>query len=123
MGSSPSMSLRSRNDVLEQLSRSHLVHAQEASSASAGAANAAFQAGYCALMASLSPDEVSSFADHPNATAAVMGAQRLHLVVDDLDMARDGASDYYSPAARSDREVKLQVDWARRARAAAGWPE
>jgi len=121
MDSSTAMKFRPRDDVLEQLSRSHLADAVQASSADACAANAAFQAGYFALMASLSPDEVGSFDDHPNTEAAALGAQRLQLSSDDVDAAREGAADYYSPAARADRRVQRLLEWAGRVRAAAGW--
>ena len=53
MDSSPVMNRPSPNDVLEQQSRSHLAHVLDASSSGAGAVAAAYQAGYCALMASL----------------------------------------------------------------------
>lgn len=123
MDSSTATYPQSRDAVLEKLSRTHLADALQASCADAGAAGAAFQAGYFALMASLSPDEVGSFMDHPNVEAAVLGAQRLQLTPDDLDIAQEDAANYYSPAARSDDDVRRQVEWARRVRAAAGWPE
>lgn len=123
MDSSDETNCQARDVVLEQLSRSHLADALQASVADASAANAAFQSGYFALMASLSPDEGGSFEDHPNVEAAVLGAQRLGLKPDDLNSAREDAAGYYSPTLRSDDEVRRQLEWARRARAAAGWPE
>ncbi len=123
MVSSAEVNFRSRDNVLEELSRSHLVDALQASSADAGAANAAFQAGYFALISSLSQDEVGSYQDHPNVEAAILGARRLGLTPDDLEMAGKDAADYYSPAARSDQDFRRQLEWARRARVAAGWAE
>lgn len=123
MDSSTSMSSQSRDAVLERLSRSHLSDAMQAPSGDLGASQAAYQAGYFALMSSLSPEEVGSFLDHPNVEAAALGAQRLGLSQGDLDTAREDATGYYSPAARSLQEVRRQMEWARRARAAAGWAE
>lgn len=123
MVSSAATNFQPRDAVLEKLSRTHLADALQASSANADAAGAAFQAGYFALMSSLSPDELGAFMDHPNVEAAVLGAQRLQLTPDDLAIAREDAANYYSPAAWSDVDVRRQVEWARRTRAAAGWPE
>lgn len=123
MDSSTATNLQSRDAVLEKLSRTHLADALQAPSANAGATGAAFQAGYFALMSSLSADEVGAFMDHPNVEAAVLGAHRLQLTTDDLAIAREGAVNYYSPEAQSDHDVRRQVEWARRVRAAAGWPE
>lgn len=110
-----------RSEVLERHSRSQLARALQATSGDAASVNAAFQAGYIALMSALSVPEVASYGDHPNRNAASLGAQRLQLSPEDRSLAQDGASTYYSPAPRSTSELKQHVRWARRVRAAAHW--
>ncbi|OWQ93661.1 hypothetical protein CDN99_04170 [Roseateles aquatilis] len=110
-----------RSEALERQSCSLLGRALQATSGDAVSVNAAYQAGYIALMSALSVSEVGSYSDHPNKTAAALGAQRLRLSPEDQLLARDGASTYYSPATRSTSELKQHVGWARRARAAADW--
>lgn len=110
-----------RNASLEQQSSSHLSRALQATSADTGAVNAAFMAAYCALLASLSPDEVHAIADHPDPYAAGLGAKRLSLGSDDQLNAEEGAAAYYSPVPPSEVTLRRQIALARRARVAAGW--
>jgi hypothetical protein len=110
------MQALSRNEALEHQSREHLQFALDS-----GQTDAAYQAGYFALMSALSTDEVSTFADHPSAAAAALGAERLQLQRDDCVLAEEGAAGYYSPKPASGQPLSAHVAWARRARAAAGW--
>jgi len=121
MVTSPAIDAPTRNASLEQQSSSHLSRALQATSADTGAVNAAFMAAYCALLASLSPDEVRAIADHPDPHAARVGAKRLSLAVDDQVSAEEGAATYYSPEPQTDVTLRRQIALARRARVAAGW--
>jgi hypothetical protein len=121
MRSSTGPSHPTRVEVLERHSRSYLARALEATSGDAVSVNAAYLAGYTALMSTLSLEEMRSYSDHPNSAAAALGAQRLQLGPEDQLLAQHGASTYYSPATRSTSELKQQVAWALRVRAAVRW--
>ena len=115
-----SMDAPSRTAALDRQSRDHLRLAQEASPGDLTAVSAAYQAGYFALVTTLSTAEMSAFGDHPNAKAAARAAQRLQLSLADQALAETGAATYYLPHA----DVALLDDyvaWAGRVRAAAGW--
>ena len=116
MSAPSSISPPSRADSLDRQSQDHMALAQRSLSP-----QAAYQSGYCALIASIAAAELRAFADHPNVGAAVLGAERLELSAEDQALARDGAEMYYSPTQQSVFDLHRTVDWARRVRAAAGW--
>lgn len=115
------MDTPSRLAALDRQSRDHLRHAQEAAAGSLTAAGAAYQAGYFALVSTLSTNELSGFGDHPNAKAAAVAAQRLQLPPADQALAETGAATYYAPDADVAAVLDDYVAWARRVRVAAGW--
>ena len=106
---------------LNRQSRDYLRLALEAPPGDATAAGAAYQAGYFALVSTLSTDELRGFGDHPNAKAATLGAQRLRLPLADQALAETGAATYYAPDADVAAVLDDYVAWARRVRVAAGW--
>jgi hypothetical protein len=105
-----------RAESLDRQSQDHMAHAQRSLSP-----HAAYQSGYCALIATIAPAELRAFDDHPNVDAAALAAHRLKLSTEDQELARDGAEMYYSPTQRSAFDLHRTVEWARRVRAAAGW--
>ena len=107
--------------ALDRQSRDHLRFAQEAAPGDLTAVGAAYQAGYFALVSTLSTDEMSAFDDHPNAKAAAVAAQRLQLPLADQALAEAGAATYYAPHADMALILDDYVGWAQRVRAAAGW--
>lgn len=111
----------SRIEALDRQSRDYLRLALESTPASQTAAGAAYQAGYHALMAALTPDEVAAVADHPSASVATLAAGRLQLSAGDQALATEGAAGYYSPAQDMGQPLADQIAWARRVRVAARW--
>jgi len=114
--------LQDRLKVLERHSAAHLAAALRAPSGDVCAPRDAYQAGYVALMSTLSEEEVRSIADHPNPDAAVRATDRLGLSSEDREHAAAGAASYYSPETSMERPLSEQIEWARRVRTAAGWP-
>lgn len=115
------MYLPSRIEALDRQSRDYLRLALESTPASHTAAGAAYQAGYLALMAALTYEEVAAVADHPSASAASLAARRLQLLAEDRALAAEGAAGYYSPLLVTSRSLAQQIAWARRVRVAAHW--
>jgi hypothetical protein len=111
----------SRTEALDRQSRDYMQQALDSASAELTAVGAAYQAGYLALMAALTADEVASVADHPSASAAELAARRLQLPAGDQALAAQGAAGYYAPAQGMGQPLADQVAWARRVRVAAHW--
>lgn len=111
----------SRLEALDRQSQDYLRMAIDSASADAGAAGAAYQAGYFALMSALSTEEVVLFVDHPSAGAASLAAKRLQLSTEDRAVAEQGAANYYAPQSERGSPLHDRIAWARRVRAAAHW--
>ena len=88
-----------------------------------GGTSNAFQAGYIALLSALEPAELSRLDDHPNPGAARLGAERLGLAGGDCSFAEHVATCYYAPNLSALVPLSVCLDWARRVRRAAGWPD
>lgn len=97
-------------------------HLRDALAASVGSpAQAFFQAGYLALLASLSAEEVKSFQDQPNAGAVALAASRISLSLTDQALGEHGARSYYSEDRSEFGSIDTWSAWAIRARRAVGW--
>jgi len=86
-------------------------------------AQAFFQAGYVALLATLSADEVKTFPDQPNAAAVALAAGRVPLALTDQALAERGVRTYYSPDPLGFGSAEEWSAWAARARQAVGWDD
>lgn len=114
----PQVDEDARHTALKRQSDDHL---QFAFRGGPSAATAAFQAGYCALLSTLSAAELAAFPDHPNATAAALSAERLQLTSTEQVQAQLGACGYYAADQASFGSVEEWLVWASRVRTARGW--
>ncbi len=80
----------------------------------------AVNAGYLALLTALTLDECPT-EDHPIAWLAELGAFRLAMTYADAMLAASFARNYYQLPEVTDESVAATIDWARRARKAAGF--
>ena len=111
------------NQAFRRMSDDYLQLAMAAAPLDVGAGDAstAFQAGYFALLSALEAAELTQLGDHPNAQVARLGAERLGLTVDDRAFAEEVATCYYASNLSDLVQLSVCLDWARRARQAAGW--
>lgn len=112
----------SRTEAPDQQSQDYLLLALESTATGRSAADAAYQAGYLALISALRANEVAAVVDHPSAAVTKVAAQRLQLQSGDQALAAAAAAGYYSPAQGTGQRLAEQIAWARRIRIAARWP-
>lgn len=119
----PAASYVARLASLRLQSNDHLAFAT--ASAASGeltrASSSAIQAGYCALLSTLSMDEVRAHLDHPSGRAAALGTERLGLSPEDRAFGVRVAENFYGPHPDQLWSFEQCLAWAQRARAAAGW--